>query len=159
MTYWNGFVGGEDVHYLTWLEPVIGSRVTPESIGNVVFVRANLELTADHGLLTAVAAAGLGNAARWIQAEPSSVYAQGGVKEGYVSLLAEFANGASALISAEAAHGEPSAQLLLVGQRGTLRYDDYPQAGQLKDRPLARAEWVRWIERSLRLGAPAKERE
>lgn len=138
--------------YLTWLEPVITARLA--AIGQPVFVRANLELTADHGLQAAVAAAGLEGAAKWIGSAPRSLYAQGGPKAGYVSLLVEFVNGATALISAEAAHGEPAAHLLVTGQLGTLRYDDVPEPGQLRDAPAAGRDLTAWIGESLASGKP-----
>ena len=146
--------GRDVVHYLSWLDPVIGSRLAAGPIGAVVFVRANLELTADHGLLARVAAAGMESAARWIGSTAKSVYSQGGAKSGYVSLTVEFANGASALISAEAAHAEPVVQLLVVGRTGTLRYDDFPQPSQLAESPSPAAASIAWVEQSLRSAAP-----
>ncbi len=146
------------VHYLSWLEPVIGTRLAAGTIGPVVFVRANLEFTADHGLLVRVAAAGLEGVARWVGAEVKNVYSQGGVKAGYVSVTVEFANGASALVSAEAAHGEPAMQLLIVGRNGTIRYDDFPAPEQLRETPVASEGSVRWIEESLRAGVPVARR-
>lgn len=143
------------MHYLSWLEPIVSSRTEATGpIGPVVFVRANYELTADHGLLTRLAAAALDNATKWIASSPKSVYSQGGVKSGYISLTVEFANGASALIAAEAAHSDPVVQLLLVGRNGTLRYDDYPAPHQLRDSPPASPASIAWVEDSLRAGKP-----
>lgn len=147
------------MHYLSWLEPVVSTRTAAGGpIGPVVFVRANLELTADHGLLTRLAAAGLDTAAKWIASEPKSLYTQGGVKSGYITLTVEFANGASALIAAEAAHSEPAVQLLLVGRNGTLRYDDFPAPEQLHESPPASASSIAWVEDSLRAGKPLVRR-
>lgn len=147
------------MHYLSWLEPVIATRTAVGGpIGPVVFVRANFELTADHGLLIRVAAAGLESAARWIASEPKNLYSQGGVKSGYITLTVEFVNGASALIAAEAAHSEPAVQLLLVGRNGTLRYDDFPAPEQLRESPTASPASIAWIEDSLRAAKPLARR-
>ncbi len=146
------------MHYLTWLEPVIGTRLAAGMIGPVVFVRANLEFTADHGLLVRVAASGMDSVARWVGSEVKNVYAQGGAKAGYVSVTVEFVNGASALVSAEAAHGEPAMQLLIVGRNGTMRYDDFPAPDPLRETPVAQEASVRWIEESLGAGVPVARR-
>lgn len=147
------------MHYLSSLETLLTPRTAAGGpIGPVVFVRANLELTADHGLLARLAAAGLESAAKWIASEPKSLYSQGGVKSGYITLTVEFANGASALIAAEAAHSEPAVQLLLVGRNGTLRYDDFPAPEQLRESPQASPASVAWVEDSLRAGKPLVRR-
>ncbi|MBL8179880.1 MAG: hypothetical protein JNK48_34690 [Bryobacterales bacterium] len=142
------------MHYLLWLDPVIGTRIEAGTIGPVVFVRAHLELTADHGLLARTAAAGLESAGRWVRSEPKSVYVQGGPKAGYLNLTVEFVNGACALLCAEAAHSEPAVQLLLVGRNGTLRYDDFPQPEQLRDAPAPAQASIAWIEEAVRSGKP-----
>lgn len=146
------------MHYLSWLDPVIASRTSSGVIGPVVFVRANLELSADHGLLARLAAAALESAARWAGSEAKSVYSQGSPKDGYISITVEFANGACALLSAEAAHSEPAAQLLLVGRNGTLRYDDFPQPDHLREPPAASAASIAWIEEAMRAGKPVLRR-
>lgn len=146
------------MHYLSWLDPVIHSRASSGVIGPVVFVRANLELSADHGLLARIAASALECAARWIASDVKSLFSQGSPKVGHISLTVEFANGACALISAEAAHSEPAAQLLLVGRNGTLRYDDFPQPDHLREAPAASTASIAWIEESLRTGKPVLRR-
>ncbi len=120
--------------YLDWLNTQLSGRLSAGAVGRVVFIRAHLALSADHGLLVPVAAGGLELAERWVKSPMRRVYAQGGVKPGFVSLLAEFEQGQTALISAEAAPAaEASALLLVTGQRGSLRFDDYPEPDALVD--------------------------
>ena len=115
------------VRYFSWLEETIGAQLAGDQVGKPVFVRAHLELTADHGLLIPISEAGVSLARRWLGAGVRSIYALGGVKYGTVSLQVEFAQGQTALVSAELSHGgESSVQLLCVGQHGTLRFEDFP---------------------------------
>ena len=119
------------MNYLGWMERAVGERL-PE-IGQPVFARLCLELTADHGRLAGLAKSGLETVGRWMASGVRSVHEAGGARQGFVSLLAEFANGQTALVSAESAHQEPSVQVLIVGRHGTLRWDDFPQPSQLSE--------------------------
>ncbi len=120
--------------YFEALDLLIGQRLENNAIGRVVFVRAHLQLTADHGLLAGIAAAGRELARKWTSGAVRSEYSQGGARQGFVSLLVDFEGGQAALVSAESTlGGEPSVQLLVTGQRGSLRFDDYPEPGQLTD--------------------------
>jgi predicted dehydrogenase len=119
--------------YLDWLDQQLSARLNAGAVGRVVFIRAHLALSADHGLLVPLASGGLDLAERWIKTPVRRVYAQGGVRSGFVSLLAEFEQGQTALVTAEAAGAEASALLLVTGQRGTLRFDDYPEPDALVD--------------------------
>ncbi|MFN7924323.1 MAG: hypothetical protein U0Q16_29745 [Bryobacteraceae bacterium] len=140
------------MHYLDWLERAVGPKLAEGSIGRLVFARIDLELTADHGLLGTLVAAGAESVTRWLAASPRSVYAQGGARMGFTSALIEFANGATALVSASLAHDEPAARVLVVGQQGTLRYDDFPEPAQMADPPAPGVAWTGWIEQSLTAG-------
>jgi hypothetical protein len=149
------------VLYFSWLEKNVGAQLSGDQVGKPVFVRAHLELTGDHGLLIPISEAGVAIARRWLGADVRSIYALGGVKDGTVSLQVEFAQGQTALVSAELSHGgEPSVQLLCVGRHGTLRFDDFPEPAFLMPpfetpKPGYRA----YIERSLASGRPVRAAE
>ena len=128
------------MRYFSWLEKTVGAQLSSDQVGKPVFVRAHLELTADHGLLIPISEAGVAITRRWLGAGVRTIYALGGVKYGTVSLQVEFAQGQTALVSAELTHGgESSVQLLCVGQHGTLRFDDFPDPVLLMQ-PIAAAE-------------------
>ncbi|MGH9659609.1 MAG: hypothetical protein ACRD96_13760 [Bryobacteraceae bacterium] len=116
-------------------------------IGRPVAVRAFLQWTADHGVLTRLAADACDAAARWFESAVTACYARGGAAEGYVSVLAEYARGETALVAAEVLREGPAATLVLVvGNRGTLQFDDAAPE-QPGDSPLRAL-----IERSLATG-------
>ena len=142
------------MRYLAWLEKTIASQLS--NIGNPVFVRAHLELTADHGLLTPVSEAALAMTQRWFGTSVRSIYALGGARFGTVSLQVEFAEGQTALVSAELAYGaESSVQVLCVGQHGTFRFDDFPDPALLvQPIELPKPRYNGYIERSLTAGKP-----
>jgi hypothetical protein len=126
------------MRYLPWLEKTVGARLADRSsIGRPVFTRMHLELSADHGLLIPIAEAALVIAGRWIGggtgAGVRAIYALGGVKHGSVTLQVEFAQGQTALLSAEPVHpaAEAAVQVLCTGQHGTLRFEDYPDPAML----------------------------
>jgi len=146
------------MQYLSWLEKTVASQLSSDPIGKPVFIRAHLELTADHGLLIALSEAGLSLIQRWLSATVRSIYALGGVKYGTVSLQAEFAQGQTALVSTELTHGgEASVQMLCVGQHGTLRFEDFPDPAHLTQAiaPPQR-RYSGYIERSLPSGKPIR---
>ena len=86
--------------YLAWLDETLGAKLRAGSIGKPVFVRANLQLVTDHGHLISLASSAVESAAKWIGSPVRSIYAQGGAKQGFVSLLVDFA--AMKLVSAPA---------------------------------------------------------
>lgn len=144
------------MRYLSWLDKTVGAQLSSDQIGKPVFVRAHLELTADHGLLIPLSEAGMAMTRRWLGASVRSIYALGGVTYGTVSLQVEFAQGQTALVSAELTNGdELSVQVLCVGQHGTLRFDDFPDP-VLVMQPIeaAKPQYRRYIERSLASGRP-----
>lgn len=145
--------------YLAWLEETVGARLRGGAIGKPVFVRANLQLSADHGHLVPLAAAALDTASQWIGAAVRSIYAQGGIRQGFVSLLVEFAGGQSALVTAELAHSGAETQLLIVGQHGTLRFDDFPEPLQIGTAAPSGGRWRQAIEASLKSGEAVVEKE
>jgi hypothetical protein len=103
--------------YVEWLAQQIAPRIRSGEIGQAVFLRANFEIAADHGLLVPVAAEALEAAVGLLGGSVYSVYAQGGVREGYVSLLVEFSGGETALLGAELSMDhEPSARVHVSGR-------------------------------------------
>jgi hypothetical protein len=145
------------VRYFSYLDRSIGAALASSATGRAVFVRAHLALTADHGLLTGVAAAGLSVVKIWMGAEVRSVYALGGAKQGTVSLQVEFAGGETALVAAELTHGgEASVEVLVTGQQGTLRFEDFPDPAMLVPGDEPGAAYRGAIERSLASGKPVR---
>jgi hypothetical protein len=149
------------MRYLSWLEKTVGAQLSGDQVGKPVFVRAHLELTADHGLLIPISEAGVAITRRWLGADVRSIYALGGVKYGTVSLQVEFAQGQTALMSTELSHGgESSVQLLCVGQHGTLRFEDFPDPVLLMQPIQTPMPGYRgYIERSLASGRPVRAAE
>jgi hypothetical protein len=141
--------------YLEWLEQTVHDRIRSGSIGRPVFARLHLELSADHGLLMPYAAAGLEVVTQWLGSSVDRVYARGGVRQGFISLMVEFGQGQTAFVDAAVnAAGEGEARLLLVGQRGTLRLDDLPEPDQIRGQPVRGGHWIAEMERSLAEGRP-----
>jgi len=125
--------------YLKWLDKTIGEPIAGGKIGRPVFVRAHVELTADHGLLPPL----LGHLARmaraWINSRLTRVYAQGGLRAGYLNAILEFAGGQTALVGATLQRGEQGGvSFLITGQLGTMRLEDLPEPWQLSGQPPAR---------------------
>ena len=149
------------VHYFSWLEKTVVAELSGDQVGKPVFVRAHLELTADHGLLIPISEAGVAITRRWLGVDVRSIYALGGLKYGTVSLQIEFTQGQTALVSAELSHGaEPSVQLLCVGQHGTLRFEDFPDPALLVP-PIQTPKpgYRGYIEQSLASGRPVRAAE
>lgn len=143
------------MRYLEWLEKAVGERLSSGAIGPPVFVRADLQVAADHGLLGPLAGAAVESAVKWLNASVHSIYALGGAKAGTVTVMVECTGGQSALLSADMVwEGDAAAQLLIIGQKGTLRLDDFPEVPQLKGSPAAGKRWHDAIVRSIETGKP-----
>lgn len=112
--------------YLDWIDKTVSARLQTGAIGKPVFVRMFLQLGADHGVLEPLLGAAVRPVSKWMGAGTARLRVQGSARSGYLSGHFEMADGQSALISVEAVPGEPSLQLLVVGQHGTLKFDDYP---------------------------------
>ncbi len=144
------------MQYLEWLERQFAVPAVEKRIGQPVALRAYLQVTSDHGLLLPVLTRAAVTASKWMRAPVSKLYAQGGVTAGYVTVLAEFAGGQTALLASETLRGEPPmVTLLLIGNHGTMRFDDQP-------RPVTEATGSAGLERaiqdSLRSGKPTAVR-
>ena len=148
---------------MKWLEESLTEKLAEKPIGEPVALRAYLELSGDHGHLVPTAASTAAIASRWFGAGLPTVYAQGGVDQGYVSITASYPSGQTALIVAESRRGdtaEPSAaRLLLIGNKGSIEFADLPGSDKrsLDFSPLAGPEEDALgdaIIRSLRSGNP-----
>jgi hypothetical protein len=142
------------VAYFEWLDKAVTASLAREAIGKPVALRAYLQVTADHGLLLAVLAQSVGAASGWFGSPVSRLFAQGNHADGYLSVLAEFSGGQTALITAETRRREASSVTILIfGNHGTMRYDDAPVAPPVEP---ASAALVRVIEGSLKSGEPVE---
>lgn len=112
--------------YLDWIDRTVSARLRDGAIGKPVFARLFLQLGADHGVLEPLLSAALRPVSNWLGARTVRLRVQGGAQAGYLSGHFELEGGQSALIAVEAAPGEPSCQLLVIGQHGSLKFDDYP---------------------------------
>ena len=156
----------DTVVYVEWLEKAVERKLADKSIGLPVALRAQLNLSSDHGLLVPSLAGLASTAERWLGSKPLTVYAQGGAEAEYVSLLVKFSGGQTAVLSSEVVRGDggpgaegPNVLLLIVGNHGTMQFTDHPgrdgrpvdiePPGEPRARKLARA-----IEESLRKGQP-----
>ena len=124
--------------YLTWLAESVRLKLQAKAIGQPVALRCHFELSGDHGLLTPTTATGVSLAVEWFESNELSLYAQGGASQGYVNVLARFDGGQTALLGAALTQTSdlarpPSVMLLLVGNLGTIRFEDEP--GRFEDEP------------------------
>ncbi|MCC6586451.1 MAG: hypothetical protein IT168_07010 [Bryobacterales bacterium] len=111
--------------YLAWLDKTLLAKLAEQPIGRPVFLRATLQLTADHGRLRQVAEEIIRLASGWMNSTTAATHWQGGPADGHLAALVSFAQGQSALISSELTHGdEPTVDLLLMGQHGAIRFTD-----------------------------------
>ena len=118
--------------YLNWLDGAVADKLAQDPIGTPVFVRLSLQLSPDHGLLKQALAAGVKLASHWLRGKAASVHEQGGPREGYLVALVQLDRGQSAIIAAESATGEPSATVLVIGQHGSLKLEDFPEPEALR---------------------------
>lgn len=144
------------MQYLERLEKWIVSALAEKPVGEPVAVRAFYQITSDHGLLLPVLAEATSMAGAWFASVPLRLYALGGPEAGYLSVLAEYARGQTAMLTVEELQqGSPSVSLFLIGNHGTLRYEDSPD---LQERELSRISWkqplISALQRSLRTGQP-----
>jgi len=140
--------------YLTWLGGAVQQAITQKRIGSPVALRAFFLLSPDHGLLLPTLTEALTAVTQWFGSPLTRVYALGGVRTGEVTALAEFSAGQTALLTAATLRDPtPLADLLVIGNHGTLRHQDHPESFQpgRADPQLARA-----LERSLAAGAPVE---
>ena len=110
--------------YLDSLAQTVQSSIAENHVGIPVFVRciANLADCVDDILLRLDQLTTATNT--WLDATPSRVYASGATGLGQVSVMLEYASGASALVCVALASGEPHIHLTVIGNHGTLYHSD-----------------------------------
>ena len=143
--------------YLDWLDRTLQAKLAEKPVGEPVALRFSLAATEDHGLLIPALARALSLASAWLGSRIERVYAMGSLHGGSVSVLAEPAGGQTAIVSSELARGAVAVRVLLIGNHGTLSWEDSPGADGLKvdSRIEGRSEdqWLREaLERSLESG-------
>jgi hypothetical protein len=134
----------------------VSKAIAAGRIGRAVAVRLFASLSADHGQLLAATAAALELADRWLAGKLVRIDVRGTVAAGHLTVLAEFADGQTALVgTAQLTSGPPRLEFLIVGTTGTIQYDganafDEPVSFDPETaRPLATM-----IENALRTKAP-----
>ena len=107
------------------IHSVVTSALHINQVSRAVSVRAFLQLSADHGHLDAILAEMTTHVSAWFESKPARLYALGGAESGQLTVLVEFEAGQTALITAALlmASQAPVADLLVIGNHGTLRWD------------------------------------
>ncbi len=149
--------------YIDWLTDSLGAKLAEQAVGEPVALRGYFQIADDHGLLIPTLAAAVAMAETWFGSRGPTVYAQGGVEQGSVSVLATFPNGGTAVLSSDLARGGaegPSVTLLLIGNHGTMQFSDRPGSDGLAvdlgvSNNADQQRMAAFIEDSLRKGAPA----
>ena len=154
------------VAYIDWLTESLRAKLAEQAVGEPVALRGYFQIADDHGLLISTLAAAVAMAETWFDSRGPTVYAQGGVEQGSISVLATFPNGRTAVLSSDlvresAGDGEgPSVTLLLIGNHGTMQFNDRPGSDGLAvdlgvSNNADQERIVAVIEDSLRSGGPA----
>ena len=138
----------------TRLTRTVAEALASQRIGLPVSVRAHFHLTADHGLLLPILEAALAAAEKWFASSATRAYALGGARHGEITALVEYTAGQTALVSVAVLRDPlPRTDILLLGNRGTLRFQESVTLGaDGASHPKLRAA----LERSLTTQAPAE---
>lgn len=109
---------------LSTLFATLREDVRSGRIGRPVSVRGFFELSADHGQLVTDLSRTATAAFELLGEAPVEVSTAGKIESGHVSLLAVGGSGTTAVLSVSVLRGRvPTADLLVIGSRGTLRYE------------------------------------
>ena len=140
--------------YFAGLEKAVAEAIAQQRIGSPVSLRAFFHLSADHGLLMQILGEALAAAEKWFRSAPVRVYALGGIRTGEITALVEYAGGQTALVSVGALRNPtPLANLMLIGNRGTLRFEDDSEWGEPGE---GNRKLMREVERSLATQTPVE---
>lgn len=113
------------------LEKAVAGAIAQKRIGSPVSLRAFFHLSADHGKMMPALGEALAAAERWLGSPPVRVYALGGVRTGEITAMVEYAGGQTALVSVGVLRNPaPASNLILIGNRGTLRFEDDSELGE-----------------------------
>lgn len=134
----------------------VSKAVESGRIGRAVAVRLFACLSADHGQLVPTTAAALDLANRWLGGKLVRFDVRGAVDSGHLTVLAEFANGETALVGAtQWMDGPPKLEFLIVGTMGTMHYDGANVLeGPVTFDAIATRPLAAMIETALRTKAP-----
>ena len=149
--------------YLTRLTAAIKNELAQGRLGTPVYVRIVIVASSDHGHLVPVSVAGIQVVQELLGPAIDEIFVVGSVESGNLSLQVHLAGGRTGqvvvILKRESA---PGADLLLVGNHGTLRHD-LAEAGladetgeRLWSPGSVRAELVEAVEESLRRRTPVR---
>lgn len=149
--------------YLTRLSTAIKQELEQGRLGTPVYVRIVVVASSDHGHLVPVSAAGMQVVRELLGLAIEEVFAVGSVESGNLSLQLHLEGGRTGqVVAILKREGPPGADLLVVGNHGSLRHDlaEAGLAGETGERfwsagPV-REELVEAVEESLRNRVPVR---
>ena len=149
--------------YLTRLTAAIKRELEQGRLGTPVYVRLVIVASSDHGHLVPNSVAGMQLVQELLGPPIEEVFAAGSVESGNLSLQLHLAGGRTGqVISILRREGSPGADLLLVGNHGTLRHDlaEAVLANETEERLWSadgvRSELVAAVEESLHKRSPVR---
>ena len=149
--------------YLTRLTAAIKQELEEGRLGTPVYVRLVIVASSDHGHLVPNSVAGMQLVQELLGPPIEEIFAAGSVESGNLSLQLHLEGGRTGqVISILRREGYPGADLLLVGNHGTLRHDlaEAGLAGETNERLWSadgdRSELVAAVEESLRQRSPVR---
>ncbi len=151
--------------YLTRLTEAIKNELAQGRLGTPVYVRIVIVASSDHGHLVPVSVAGIQVVQELLGPAIDEIFVAGSVESGTLSLQLHLQGGRTGqVVVILKREGAPGADLLLVGNHGTLRHD-LAEAGladetgeRLWSPGSVRAELVEAVEESLRKRIPVRLR-
>ena len=149
--------------YLTRLTEAIKNELAQGRLGTPVYVRIVIVASSDHGHLVPVSVAGIQVIQELLGPAIDEIFVAGSVESGTLSLQLHLQGGRTGqVVVILKREGAPGADLLLVGNHGTLRHD-LAEAGladetgeRLWSPGSVRAELVEAVEESLRRRTPVR---
>jgi hypothetical protein len=151
--------------YLTRLTAAIKKELEQGRLGTPVYVRLVIVASSDHGHLVPVSVAGIQLIQELLGPAIDEIFVAGSVESGNLSLQLHLEGGRTGqVVVILKREGPPGADLLLVGNHGTLRHDlaEADLAGETEERlwstdsSAVRGELVEAVEESLRKRNPVR---
>ncbi len=151
--------------YLTRLTAAIKQELEQGRLGTPVYVRLVIVASSDHGHLVPVSVAGIQLIQELLGPAIDEIFVAGSVESGNLSLQLHLEGGRTGqVVVILKREGAPGADLLLVGNHGTLRHDlaEAGLAGETEERlwstdsSAVRGELVEAVEESLRKRLPVR---
>ena len=151
--------------YLTRLTAAIKKELEQGRLGTPVYVRLVIVASSDHGHLVPVSVAGIQLIQELLGPAIDEIFVAGSVESGNLSLQLHLEGGRTGqVVVILKREGAPGADLLLVGNHGTLRHDlaEAGLAGETEERlwstdsSAVRGELVEAVEESLRKRLPVR---